>query len=766
MGRIFLSYSRDDRACAETLARTLEKAGHEVWWDRNIDSGQEFAAEIEAELQRADVIAVAWSASSGKSPWVRDEAQIGRDTGRLLPLSIDGSQPPIGFRQFQALDLTGWRGRSRDSRTSALLRTVDRRLKAPDKKLAFPKVQKRDFALRWRPVWAAAVVLTLIAAAAIAAFLLREREAKAEPASLAVLPFKNMAAGDPYFAEGVAEEIADQLSREPQFKIAGRTSSELFKNAADVRDVGRKLRVAYVLEGSVRSAGQQVRVDVALVDAKAGMRVWSQDFHGSLNDIFAIQDSIGQQVAEHVRKQLVRGAGPTTKTSGEVYSLYVTARSLMRQREPSKIDAGIALLRRAVKIDPNYAPAWARLSLALSLQETYGEEHGPFASEKEEKEKLAYAERAIALAPNLAEAHAVLGLQLGSNRQMDAAKIRKGRAELEKAVSLNPNDPEPWYWLHYVRLSNLDFDGALDALRRSARIDPFFFLVGEHLPTLAWDMGYREEAIQFLKDRIANHPDPFIREIARVQLADLPNDHSSAYEYAKKARQIALPDVRPIAEKRMGTLLLRLGLFDQAERWVPPDVVNMWRGKLTFPKGPREAFPIALDFWRFMDPTDGPHVMPRLLLKVGRAREIVGFYDEAFTSPQNMAARYSNLGLVELAPVTAIALQQVGRVHEGARILLLADGMCRRAVQGDHSPMSFRVSCSRLWAVLGQKERAIGTLQRAFAQGWRPDDAESQTLAEEPAYAVIRDDPRIKRIDAMLAAEQTRERRELVAAGL
>lgn len=768
MGRIFLSYSSEDRRCAEALARTLEEAGHEVWWDRRIDSGDEFAAEIEAELDRADVIAVAWSQHSARSPWVRDEAQIGRDTGRLLPLSIDGSQPPIGFRQFQALDLTGWKGRSKDSRTAALLRAVDRRLKRrPTSGYARAPVKRPrrrfEFAKENR-LRAAVLALLVISGIGGGALWFRQEQSRADPASLAVLPFRNMAAGGPYFAEGVAEEISDQLSREPQFKVAGRTSSDLFKDAADVRDVGRRLHVAYVLEGSVRSAGQQVRVDVALVDARGGMRLWSQDFRGSLDDIFAIQDSIGEQVADHVRKQLIRGAALSTmRTSGDVYSMYVTARALMREREPSKIDAAVDLLRRAVKADPNYAPAWARLALALSLQRTYDESGGPFAPEKE---RIADARRAVVLAPALPDAHAILGLLLNHNEEMDSTETRQGRKELERAVSLNPNDAESWYWLYYARLAALDFDGALDALRRSARIDPFFNLAGEHLAYLAWDMGYRADATQFLSDRIANHPDPFMRAIARAQLAELRNELPAAYEYARQAREVALPDVRSNAEGHMGSILLDLGLFDQAERIVPADIVSMWRGKLTFAKAARQAFPHPLDFWRTMDPNDGAHRLPRLLVKIGRSRELVTFYDQAFSSPQNMAERYSNLAFVDLAPMLAIGLQQAGRVKEGSTILLIGNVMCRRGTQGGDAPRSFRVSCSRLWSVLGYKELAIATLRKAIEQGWRPADADYAPISDEPAYGVIRNDPRIQRMSKILASDAARDRGALLAAGL
>ena len=521
MGIIFLSYARDDEAFAGTLARVLESAGHDVWWDRRIDSGEEFAAEIEAALERADVVLVAWSSHSVKSAWVRDEASAGREDGRLLPVSIDGSRPPMGFRQYQTLDLARWKGGSRDGRTAELLKAVDRRLKGKGETVAHRTEPRRPDVRGWR-VWSVAAALVLVLTA-VAALLVPRFQANAEPASLAVLPFKNMSAGAPYFAEGVAEEISDQLSREPQFKVTGRTSADLFKDAADLRDVGRRLHVAYVLEGSVRSAGQQVRVDVALVETRKGVRLWSQDFRGSLNDMFAIQDSIGQQVAAHVRRQLIRSPQSSTmKTSGEVYSLYVTARSLMRQREPGKLDAALDLLKRAVKLDPNYAPAWARLALADRLDEFYNEKEATDASRARQ---IGLAEHAIALAPKLGDAHAILGLFLGDT--FNAQDSRRARQELETAVKLDPGNADAWYWLATRRQWDLDFDGALNALRRTSSIDPFFVYI-DHLPQLAWDMGYRDEAIRTFENVIANSPDPFARQLAQAQLADLQYDLSGA----------------------------------------------------------------------------------------------------------------------------------------------------------------------------------------------------------------------------------------------
>lgn len=761
MASIFLSYAREDKDCAERLARVLEAAGHRVWWDRHIESGSEFAAEIEAALDQADVVLVAWSHMAARSPWVRDEAAVGRDSGRLLPIVIDGTQPPIGFRQFQALDLTGWKNGKKDARTAALRSAVERRAKAKGKsELARPaaKPTPRQVLWTWRSRWAITAAIALVVAAGATFLVLRPGNLEAEPASLAVLPFKNLSSGEPYFAEGVAEEIANQLGREPQFKVAGRTSSEMFKYATDVRDVGRRLHVTYVLEGSVRAAGKQVRVDVSLVDARKGMRLWSQNFHGTLNDIFAIQDRIGRQVAANVKRELVaRPLAEALVTSGEVYNYYVTARSLMRQREPDNIKKSIVLLKRALAIDPQYAPAWARLALASNLWEYYGT-----GGASTQKERVGYAERAVRLAPRYADGHAVLGLLLSYDDARNPASLRRGREELETAARLNPGDAESWYWLHYLRRNELDFAGALDAVGRSARIDPFFVL-NIHYPHLAWDMGYRHEAIRFLKDRISNHPDPFVREMAQSALAGMNNDRSAVYAHAKKARDIASPDMRPIAEGVMGSTLLELQSLKEAEQFVPRPIVDLRRGKYTFETPVGQRFARAIEFWRFQE---DPHLMPKALLKLGQAAELARLYDDAFSSPEDMALRMSKPAFVNLSPVLAISLQKKGRRHEGTRILLLAGRMCDMGTRGAHTPMSFRVSCSRAWSVMGRKELAIRTLEQAVKEGWRQSDADYPRVTEEPAYAVLRNEPRMRRIDEYIVAEFARERRELLAGGV
>ena len=213
------------------------------------------------------------------------------------------------------------------------------------------------------------LLLVIFVGAALAVTWSRFGGAQNAPASIALLPFRNLSSGDPYFAEGIGEEILGQLSREPQFRVAGRSSSREFGPDADAREVARRLNVEYVVEGSVRKQGDRVRVNADLVRASDGSRLWSDSFDGKLDDIFAIQQQIGGAVAGALRRRLVRTpalSGPLV-TNGEAYNLYLTARGLIRTRNKDVFVTSSNLLRDAIKLDPNYAPAWASLAESTYL---------------------------------------------------------------------------------------------------------------------------------------------------------------------------------------------------------------------------------------------------------------------------------------------------------------------------------------------------------------------------------------------------------------
>ena len=168
MARIFLSYARTDVDCAKKLAELIARAGHDVWWDRELHGGSRFTTEIDKALTDAEAVVVLWSNASLESAWVQDEAAEGRDSNRLVPATIDAVRPPLGFRQFQAIDLTDLRNGQQPERLDELLRAIVK-MGAPDERKSPPKPEPAN------------------------------EEAATKP-SICVLPFQNMSGDRPRVA--------------------------------------------------------------------------------------------------------------------------------------------------------------------------------------------------------------------------------------------------------------------------------------------------------------------------------------------------------------------------------------------------------------------------------------------------------------------------------------------------------------------------------------------------------------------------------------
>ena len=293
MGQVFLSYAREDLLAAEKLSRILEQAGHDVWWDRRLDSGEEFGAEIEAALKQSDVVLVAWSEQSVKSRWVRDEAAVGGDTGRLVPVSIDGTQPPMGFRQFHTMDLTGWKGGRRDNRAAELVRSVERRmngLKANVAPSAIVEKPRRAGTFR-RGRWAAAVAIVLLAVVGVGVWLRTERirlsGAPGKP-TMALLAFTT-SSPDPELRQ-VASEARDSLS------------NTLSQSGSPVKLLGsapqaRNTPDDYLISGNFSRDGDKITGTLHLDEVAHGVTLTSYRFEADGDDIRNLPERIGVQMA-------------------------------------------------------------------------------------------------------------------------------------------------------------------------------------------------------------------------------------------------------------------------------------------------------------------------------------------------------------------------------------------------------------------------------------------------------------------------------------
>jgi adenylate cyclase len=405
VARIFLSYARADVDCARKLAELIGRAGHDVWWDRELHGGSRFTSEIDKALRDAEAVVVLWSDASLESAWVQDEAAEGRDSGRLVPATIDAVRPPLGFRQYQAIDLTDLRNGQPPGQLEELLRAIV--------KMGAPAAAKSS---------------------GDAAPAKAETVAKH---SICVLPFSNMS-GEPeqeYFSDGISEDIITDLSKVSALSVVARNTAFMFKGqTVDVKDVARSLGVSHVLEGSVRKAGSRVRITAQLIDGAKGDHIWADRFDRDLTDIFAIQDEISKAIVDALRLKLLPNEKSAIEHRGtsnvEAYNLYLMARQQWTSGNFGHVrrDEAIArLCRQATLLDPNYADAWALMGLAqLELRFWHGKD----------EDALASAERALAVNPDLPEALCIQARDLEEEGRGDEA-VRQIRA----ALKLNP---ESW----------------------------------------------------------------------------------------------------------------------------------------------------------------------------------------------------------------------------------------------------------------------------------------------------------------------------------
>ena len=405
MARIFLSYAREDVDSAKRLAEAVAHAGHEVWWDRHLHGGSRFTNEIDRALKDAEVVVVMWTEASVKSAWVQDEAAEGRDTERLVPVSIDGCRAPLGFRQFHTVELGAW-DRDGDSRQ------LDELLDA---------------------------IAKIAGNASVAGTAAESSAEQSQPGmSICVLPFVNMS-GDPeqeYFSDGITEDIITDLSQVSALLVIARNTAFTFKGKVmDVKDVARALEVTHVLEGSVRKAGDRVRITAQLIDAATGGHVWADRYDRDLTDIFAIQDEISKAIVGALRVKLLPNEKKAIEARGtsniEAYNLYLMARQQWITGDYSDVrrdETIVRICKQALSFDPDYAQAWALMALAQSQLQ--------LRHRKENVDALPAAERALSINPNLAEAHCVRAQLLE-----EQGKVAEANAAIEEAVRL---DPESW----------------------------------------------------------------------------------------------------------------------------------------------------------------------------------------------------------------------------------------------------------------------------------------------------------------------------------
>jgi adenylate cyclase len=407
MSDVFISYARSTEPQARQIGEALRTLGYGVWRDDEIPAHRAYADVIRERLAEAKAVVVVWSAEAAGSEWVRSEAERARGDHKLVQLTVDGAELPMPFDQTQCADMNGWAGDS-----------------------AHPG---------WRKV--ADSVAALINGGAAAPIPSAAPAARPRPTlSICVLPFANMSgeAEQEYFSDGVSEDIITDLSKVSALSVVARNTAFQFKGkAVDVAAIARTLNAGHVLEGSVRKAGNRVRITAQLIDGNTGAHVWAERYDRELTDIFALQDEISEAIVSALKLRLLPEEKQAIERRGtdniEAYNLFLMARKhslASSEGDQRRNETIVRLCRRAVEIDPDYAQAWALLALGQTLLFF-------FSDRPQGDDGLAAAERAMALNAGLAEPHAVRARHLANRGLHDEAA-----SEITMALGLDPESFE------------------------------------------------------------------------------------------------------------------------------------------------------------------------------------------------------------------------------------------------------------------------------------------------------------------------------------
>lgn len=528
MADIFISYARPDREWVEVLAAKLDAEGFSVWWDRQIGGGAEFSQAIEAELEAAKAVIVAWSANSLGSHWVRDEADFARGRHKLLPLSLDGVLPPLGFRQLHTLDFSAW-DRSGDA---VIFRELTRSLGSNLKQTA--------------PVSPCEAPRT----SAGARF--------AGKPCIAVLPFANMSSDEEveFLADGLTEDIITLLSSNRHLSVPARTSVFAFKGqSVDIRNVGEALGARYIVEGSVRKMGSRVRVTVQFIAADSGQHIWAKKFDVALEELANAPDEIVEKIAGGLFAQLTWAEADRSEQA-PVDSLGAWEYC---QRSAARIGRAIGAVKTFHRVE-------AELERALSIEPDYGLAHAlhswgcnaAIINGIYEDDQLAVyfakAKHHLARARELARDDLLTQIYIGASENFAGMHDRAVQT-LEQVIARNPASAEAWYVICQVYSYLGRFDDARKAISRASELAP----EGGFAPLHAWYRGLVEflagdyvMAAPLLERKALEQPEYGYVNILSALCEESFGNHDAALKFIARAKEHN-PQLRP--DKVAGMIL-------------------------------------------------------------------------------------------------------------------------------------------------------------------------------------------------------------------
>jgi tetratricopeptide (TPR) repeat protein len=445
MAGVFLSYDRDDSDRTRPVAAALEKAGHDVWWDLHVRGGAQFSKVIEEALKAADAVVVLWSQRSIESAWVRDEATAGRDSGKLVPVTIDGIEPPLGFRQFQTIDMSGGNGRRAAPNMPELLRAIDAIASGGAMSSEAPARTSAKSRPKLRQVPLLLVVAALVLASAAMALLAWRPWSGGGPPAISV------SAAD---ASPASRDLSrDLLTTLGQLQTASSTGLELV-GAED------RKRASLAFEVAATSDGQQSRANLVLLDGRDGSLLWSKAFERPAGMAGDLRQEVGYTAAQVLRCALEAHPGRRAVLKDDALRLYLNGCAGFSDVDAFALAESLPVFRQIVSAAPRFEDGWSKLLMIES--QAYVSTRNPRLRAQLTRD----IETARTVNPRLGAAYAA---------EMDMLPYDAWTEKLaiaDRGIAANSSDT----WLLMLRSEVLSAVGrmrdAVDDLRLAVRADP------------------------------------------------------------------------------------------------------------------------------------------------------------------------------------------------------------------------------------------------------------------------------------------------------
>jgi len=596
-----------------------------------------------------------------------------------------------------------------------------------------------------------------------------ERKFSAPANSIAVLPFTDLSAnGDQaYFSDGVAEEILNLLAQVKDLHVAARTSSFAFRDEQhDIREIGQLLNVRTVLEGSIRTANNRIRLTVQLINVEDGYHIWSQSFDRELGDLFAIQDEIASEIASALLDSF---AGLSQPSVGKTDSLaaanaYRTGRLHWWRRTPAELEKALGYFAEALQHDATFAPAYAALADSWLLMGLYGNISPPESIEKAQP----MIEKALAMDPRSAEAFAALGLARWQIGQHDSAE-----SSFLQALELNDNYIPAHLWLAGVLGELGRFPAEQRVLEHAMTLDPLNELLVINYAENLRVRGEADKALELLTEQAKLRPDStvLLRSLAQQQF--FGGNLVEAWRLSRRAQ--ILEPANPADLAAFAKTWMALGEYEEAEKLLEQGMAEAgnnqkllstyWLNLLV--SGRLEEADRLL---REMIASSGPQPPETLRRSLQLQMGLLAMARQDWQSAEaQLAASLEgdavlgyNRDWIFALSLGSFTASKLGQAELAESRLQTAERELQRARINGVNDAEIYYSEAALLALRGQNEAAVASLQQAYERGFR----ENWMLELDPRLEALRDEGDFIALKTRIEQDLERDLAEIRATSL